>query len=406
MRRKGYLPQFLFIMLTACSVVFSVFWLVRTNGTCLDMIVSFGGNDRFMDFFNHITYVRDPQNVYFSSQHACFPPLVYFMYFLFSKMLPQDATEMYYAQGTSSYALLLYVCYCVMLAVFLFYSIYKLTKQRSIEHALCMTLLIMFSNIFIFGVLERGNSALIVCILLIRALELRSHEDKFSRELALILIAISAGIKIYPAVFGILYLVEKRWKEAVRLIVYGLLFFFVPFICFGGVEGLAQFVKNQMTIQTAGSGLGSIYALWNLITKSWLHMELQGGGVAVVVYLMLAFVGSIFATDFWKKVFLLASIMVVAPFWSGRYTPIYMAIPLILFFKEKRQNAMDYIYAILFAGMFLFLTYNHTGIAGIFGTNLPAVITYLAIYAMNVLLIIEAITGKIVWFVKNRKGRE
>ncbi len=157
-----------------------------------------------------------------------------------------------------------------------------------------------------------------------------------------------------------------------------------------------------MTIQTAGSGLGSIYALWNLITRSWLHMEIQGGRVAVVVYLMLALVGSVFATDFWKKTFMLSSIMVVAPFWSGRYTPIYMVIPLILFFKEKRQNTMDYIYAILFAGMFLFLTYNHAGIAGIFGTNLSATITYLAIYAMNILLITEAITKKVVEVVKNR----
>lgn len=74
----------------------------------------------------------------------------------------------------------------------------------------------------------------------------------------------------------------------------------------------------------------------------------------------------------------------------------------ILFFKEKRQNAMDYIYAILFAGMFLFLTYNHTGIAEIFGTNLPAVITYLVIYAMNILLVTEAITEKVAWLVYTR----
>ena len=64
---------------------------------------------------------------------------------------------------------------------------------------------------------------------------------------------------------------------------------------------------------------------------------------------------------------------------------------------------MDCIYVVLFAGMFLFLTYNHTGIAEIFGTNLPAVITYLAIYAMNVLLITEAIAGKMIGVIKNRK---
>ncbi len=35
-------------------------------------------------------------------------------------------------------------------------------------------------------------------------------------------------IKGYPAIFGILLIWEKRWKEAIRLMIYGLLFCFWP----------------------------------------------------------------------------------------------------------------------------------------------------------------------------------
>ncbi len=391
MKQRKFSPLCVFVILTVCSIVFSVFMLIKTSGTCLNFIVSGGGNDRYMDFFNHITYVRVPGNVYFSSQHACFPPLIYFMYLLFSRMLPQDATIMYNADRTSSYALLLYVVYCVILAIFLFYSLHKLARGKSIEWSLGMTLLIMLSNAFIFGILERGNSALIVVILLMLALNLREKDDRISREAALVLIAVSAGIKIYPAVFGLLYLTEKRWKEAKRLIVYGILFFFVPFAFFGGRQGMIQFVRNQMTVQANQSGIGSVGAFWNLLTGK------QSGTIAAAGYLVLAVAGCALAQDLWKKVFLLSSIMVVAPLWSGRYTTIYMIIPLILFFRESRQERINYIYAVLFACIFLFAVYNTAGALDCFHTNLPYAIERMSIYIMNIMVI----AGALIQYVKS-----
>ncbi len=61
-------------------------------------------------------------------------------------------------------------------------------------------------NIYIFGILERGNSAIIVCILLLRAMELRERKSPIAQELALLFIAMAAAIKIYPAIFGFIYL--------------------------------------------------------------------------------------------------------------------------------------------------------------------------------------------------------
>lgn len=385
MKKYKFSTLTLYTILVAGSIVFSVFVLIRTGGLCLDTIVSGKGTDSFMDFFNHISYVRDPQNVYYASEHACFPPLIYCMYLLFAKMLPQDATVMYNAALTSSYAMLLYVAYCVVLAILLFYSIYKLAK-RSIEWSLGMTVLIVMSNAFIFGVLERGNSALIVCIFLLRALELREREDRTARERALLLIAFSAGIKIYPAIFGLLYLIEKRWKEAGRLIVYGMLFFFAPFAFFGGSQGLMQFIRNQMIIQSDRVGTASVGAFWNLLTG------MRNGEIAAVGYLILAVLGCVLARDMWKKIFLLSSIMVIAPLWSGRYTTIYMVIPLILYFRESRKGVINYVYTFLFACMFLLVAFSSTTVPEhlrVFCS--PSAIERIAIYVMNIVLIAEAV---------------
>ena len=90
----------------------------------------------------------------------------------------------------------------------------KTYEKKNVEFSLAITLIVVISNIYIFGILERGNSAIIVCILLLRAMELRERKGLIAQELALLFIAMAAAIKIYPAIFGLIYLFEKKWKEA------------------------------------------------------------------------------------------------------------------------------------------------------------------------------------------------
>lgn len=399
-QEKTFTPPHRFISITLLSVLFSVFWLIKTHGSCLDVVVSASGNDRFMDFFNHITYARDRRQLYFSGMHACFPPFIYMMYYLFSKMLPADAT-VFDPFAISSYALLLYVIYCVVLGILFFYSIYKLLREKGLEFTLLITLLTVFSNIFIFGPIERGNSALIVCILLLLAMALKDHSNKVVREAALIFIAIAAAIKIYPAVYGFLYLFEKRWKEACKLIVYGLLCFFLPFVFFGGADGFLQFFQNQSAVQLGDyRGMGSILSFWNITAVDHLHLGKSAGIMMDILYVLIAIPGSALVKELWKKTLLLSSIMILAPFWSGRYTAIYLVIPLILFLAKEQYKTVDYLYAFLFACMFLFLTYTNAKVAETTSVQLPFLIEYSSLYLMNILLIAEAVTG----FIKKRCG--
>ncbi|MBQ9783212.1 MAG: DUF2029 domain-containing protein [Clostridia bacterium] len=55
------------------------------------------------------------------------------------------------------------------------------------------------------------------------------------------MIAVAAGIKLYPAIFGLLYVKEKRWSETLRLIAYGVLFFVVSFAFLADLEASSNF---------------------------------------------------------------------------------------------------------------------------------------------------------------------
>mgnify|MGYP006993777595 FL=1 len=132
---------------------------------------------------------------------------------------------------------------------------------------------------------------------------------------------------------------------------------------FGRFEGALQFVRNQIIIQTeVYRGMGSIHAFWNQIAMEWLHCEPKNvGTVFVVVYVFIAILASFLVKDVWKKVFLLSSIMIVAPFWSGGYVGIYLVVPLVLFIRQKQNGMINYVYAGLFACMFLLFTYTRGG---------------------------------------------
>lgn len=106
------------------------------------------------------------------------------------------------------------------------------------------------------GAIERGNISLLTAILVLAALYLKDSDNRFLRELAMILIAMAAEIKVYPAIVGLVYIKEKRYKEAVRLVIYGLLFFLVPFAFTGGIAGFIQYIKILFFFEDQG------YRIW------------------------------------------------------------------------------------------------------------------------------------------------
>ena len=383
------------IMCLICSFVS----MVITHGSCLDGIVCANGNDKFMDFFNHIQYVRinGHYNVYQASVHACFPPLIYFMYYIFGLILPEDAIVIQSASQVSSYALLLYLWYCVIVGILLCYSIMRLAKKIKTNHTIGTILAVVTSNIYIFGILERGNSAVIVMILIIWFYIYKDDKSIVKREIALILVALAAGIKIYPAVIGLIYLVEKRYHEAFRLIIYGVIIFFLPFLFFGGWSAISTLLYNQNAVQSIETqSLSSIKMIPNGISSRNTAIIID------ILYFMLAIFSLYINKNEWKRYFILSSIMILCPFWSGGYTRIYLTLPLLLFLETDGLGIRTHVNACMFAFIFALFTLNPSTISEKTHFSLAEWVGYVPIYLINLEIIIESI----IMFFKKVKTKE
>lgn len=93
------------------------------------------------------------------------------------------------------------------------------------------------------------------------------------KHLSFICLLIAAAFKIYPTIFGFLLLKEKRWKDAVICIAYGVSIFILPIVFLGGFSKFPLFINNILNA-TKFEGLShsrriqlSIANLFNIIVN-------------------------------------------------------------------------------------------------------------------------------------------
>ena len=256
--------------------------------------------------------------------------------------------------------------------------------------------MLLCSNVFI-DMIERGNSVFLAVILLLAAMLLREREGRLPRELALIFIAAAAGLKVYPALFGALYLLERRYAEAVRLVVYGVAFFLLPFAFFGGVDGFLAFFANQSAVQgeiyislssiKAAVQCIAVQATGDPLALSWLATGLQ---ILFLILSAVAFLDKRLAS--WERSFLLVAVMAFFPAWSGEYTSVYFLLPLLLLLRELAggfgSGALRWwrVAALVVLGFtFSFLALILPNGAEVYTFR------FIALYALDVALVVKAI---------------
>lgn len=342
MKKKADLLN-LFITISLLSVILSFFTFVLGDNTFSDVTAVGNFNKLFNDFVFHLYYAKDLSTIYTKSIHVCFPPLIYIFYHFLNLMLPKEI----------DYNPMFNLCAIYLVVGFLIfaYAVKTFLKSTNDKKAFLTIILISLSSCFTFGIIQCANIAFLVLILLLFALRFKESDSKFKQELAMIFIAVAAAIKIYPAVFGLLYIAERKYKQAARLVVYGILFFFVPFVFTGGVDGFSTFLDNQIQVQKT----------WGELSPNGIYTNLVEWGfgdriskAAVYACGALAFVLFFAIKDNWKKMFLLSFIIVMCPLWSGAYTPAFFVIPLLCLINEAKctKSKFNLAYVALFSVMF------------------------------------------------------
>jgi len=220
-------------------------------------------DDTGMDFYNSMIYVRG--RTPYTKFDTLYPPLANLFYWLLYKTVPKSyssgwpdtfmgalrnrrtKTDLRVVQSTTV-LFLVFIVVCVFL-IYLLAMYYEPGKKRAT--ILAFDLLTAFGTLYAF---ERGNIILLAVLLTTFFIFGRKSENKIVRELSYIALALAAGLKLYPAVFGILLIRDKNIKGAVRTVIYGILAFFLPFVFFEGVEGIKIFFSILTKIRKGHIG--------------------------------------------------------------------------------------------------------------------------------------------------------
>ena len=342
----------LFIIISAASVIISLFVFMLVP----DMISSVSAlniKNIFNDFVFHLYHSKDLSTIYTKSIHICFPPLIYLFYHILNLFLPPQTDE------NIQFEPMYFLCAIYLIIGFLAFAftVKRFFKTTNDNKIFLVIVMITLSSSFVFGIIECANIAFLVLILLLLAIDFRESESKIKQELAMIFIAIAAAIKVYPAIFGLLYIAERKYKKAIRLVIYGLLFFFVPFAFTGGIEGFNLFIDNQIRVQS----------VWGTLSQNGIFSNLVSLGITqdlakamIYVFGGLSFVLFFVYKDSWKRIFLLCFVMVMCPLWSGAYTASFFIIPFFTLISKMKNitGVMDFIYIIAFSAMFTSSCYS------------------------------------------------
>lgn len=341
--------EIIFLVISAFNICVMYVLLLASKGNYIQAFTYSESN--FTDFWSHIGRLLYSPAIYATDADAIFPPLAYLFLKLFAQPLrfkAENGNELWEISD-SGYGILMIVMYFTLFAWLLGMGIHVFYKTDSFVKKQALLGIFLFSYSVWGFAFERGNLVLYAMVFLMLGLALKDSPNKLLREAALILIAVSAGFKLYPALFGFIWIAEKRYKEAARLVVYGLAAFFIPFLF---VDSFTNYFHTFM--QYLNKGMYSHASIWGAVfellgNNGYTQMLCRG----IVVAIILGSLYFLFADGInWKTITLLMATQTVMIPEQYVYTYVFIMIPLICFLNESGKRKIDYAYAVLFSSLF------------------------------------------------------
>ena len=349
----------LFVVFVFLFAVFFFAWLfllLQDPGGSQRGILFIDSDDFFMDWFNTVYYAvgRIPYS-WGVAEDRNYLPIIYMILYPFSKLYPYDISEGMSGNGRydARYEQLPMVGAVVFIIgsyLFLFYVLYRSCKRKEFVR------LILLSILFLSGVslnsIDRMNVQVLTSAFLFAFVYLCDREqlpERFNTFLGLLCLAFSAVFKLFPAVFGILLMYKKRWKEAAVAVILGMALALLPFLWVNEpfldsvsayISGTSQH-SSYMTIADFGFSTPMIRGLLGGVSVDFMQ-------IVAVIMLILSVAGSGFVRSGWKRIALLSLPLILTSGQSGYYCLMFMFLPIVLFFNEE-HNRLDVLYVFIFA---------------------------------------------------------
>ena len=244
---------------------------------------------------------------------------------------------------------LIYIVYLIFSVLVIYQLVTRILKFKGNR----VTSLMAWCCILSYGMLmsyERGNIVIISWIFLVVFLELYESNNRILREMSYISLAIAAGLKLYPALFGVLIIQRKEFKAAIRTVCYGVMSVVVPCLFFKeGLGAITIWIKCVLSFSGDGGSWNgnSIKNIFYTMQKIF-NLSFSNGIITVLALLITLWliVMSFLVKKKWQKILMLTLAMVLFSE-QGEYIYCFYSIPLLYMIKEERQlsnsNILEFI---------------------------------------------------------------
>ena len=298
-------------------------------------------SDRFNDFFNMREWCKN-MNPYFDPTYlgnSNYLPIANIFFWIFS-LIPKQASLYLF---TGIYSLLIY-----------WFSYLNIPKTETPTNRHKYAFIISFLS---YGYLFCFDRANLEPFVVIPIMAFFYFYVKQQHQIAILFLALAAATKIYPAIFVLLYVSDKKYKEVALTAIYTVILIIVP-LCFqkGGFNQNLYFILNgfELDLNTSsfvgafddkgnqmlqGTSLFSVVkllnikmslAITNMLGKYFIFVALIA--LVVIVYVVLV------EKVLWRKATLLTVLIIILPHISFDYKLIHLLFCVYLFINEPKTS--------------------------------------------------------------------
>ena len=334
LKNKLKISDMFILFFPLCNILY---WLLQAilHGNIIDSYFVNDYHNTGMDYFNMLSYFSADSPY---DMDANYPTMCVFLLRVLYHFIPtvlRDGDGFYYRE--LMHAQILYIVYTTILLL----ATWELTKYSYNGNYIEKTLLaigVIFSGPVLFT-LERGNLIFICLPCILIFINLYNSELRWQRWCAYAALSLAASVKIYPALFGVLILHKKRYKEGILTAILGFLVFVLPCLAFGGMEAITGLLNGLRAASdlVRDRGLAYNFSFYNLIKIIYAIVGINASVPAAVKFLIPLFVCcTIFITgkEEWKKIYAISLFCIWFPDFSYTYMLMLMIPPMLCCIKN------------------------------------------------------------------------
>lgn len=306
--------------------------------------------------------------------------------------------------------------------MFLAFSVWRSVSTGMMARDAITTLIFVCLTYPVVFAISRGNYELLIFIFLF--LFLKSFEKK-NYWVSVLYLSMAVAMKAFPAIFLVLFIKEKRFKEAFAVLVVAATLTLASYASFTG-SVVHNFRVNMENLQAYNAGwaigmhglafggnslFGTLRILIGFLRPEHFYETVQGimtiySLVSLITFGFIAIYIWVIEKSFWKCVALIVFSMNLLPHVSADYKLIHIFFPMLLFFQSAEKNKGDLLFSILFSLLLIpksyyYFVFPESARVAPYVVNISAVLNPLLMGTFALIIMLHGFKNKFVKIMSN-----